>query len=420
MDVSGKRAFALLKKLAYVRIGGSKEEAAAAEVLLEEARSAGVEGRIETFPIHEGEVKQARLIVTAPYEKEYACTGYIRSDSTPEEGLEADLVYVENASKANLRNLKGKVALINGRLGYKLYEKLMKAGVAGIIGYSGELTDRESETDLDIRKLREVLTDEFGFTVAVNVRARSAADMVLKHASRVKLIVTSERFDVDSRNVCCEVPGTEFPDEIINVGGHYDSVHFSTGVYDNMSGSVITWELMRYFAAHPARRTIRFNCFGSEEQGLLGSKAYCAAHKDDLDKHVIMINIDVAGAILGGEKAIVTGSEALAHYVEAVADEAGLAVDVSRDIYSSDCIPFADNGIPAISFMRPGAPGAAYIHDRRDNLKNGFMSADALASTAKVALEVVRRLANAEIFPVKKEIPDDIKDKVDEYLFKKK
>ena len=420
MDVSGKRAFELLKSLAYVRVSGTPEETRAAEALLDVVKKDGVEGKIETFMVPSGKVTKAKLTVTAPYTKEYECTGFIRGESTPAEGLDAELVYVEDAQKANLLGIKGKVALINGRLNYKLYEKLTEAGVAGVISYSGSVIDRESETDLAVCKLRESWTEPFGFTVAVNVRAKSALDMVKKHASRVNIQVESERFDVESRNVCAVIPGTEWPEEIISVGGHYDSVLFSTGVYDNMAGTVITLELMHYFAAHRPRRTVRFNCFGSEEQGLLGSKAYCAAHEEEIKNTALMVNIDIGGSVLGGEKAIITGSEALANYVEGIVDEAGLAVDVSRDIYSSDSIPFADRGVPGVNLLRGGAPGAAFIHDRRDNLKNGFMSAEGLESTAKVALEIVKRAANAGVMPVKREIPDDIKEKVDKYLFRKK
>ncbi len=420
MDVSGKRAFDLLKSLAYVRVSGTPEEKQAAQVLLNVVKKDGVEGYIDTFPVHAGKVHRARLTVTAPYVKEYECTGFIRGESTPEGGLETELVYVEGATPVNLARVEGKVALINGRLNYKLYEKLMGAKVAGIISYSGTVIDRESETDIDILKLRETWTEPFGFTVAVNVRAKSAMDMVKKKASRVRIEVESERFDVESRNVRAVIPGTQYPDEVIDIGGHYDSVMFSTGVYDNMAGTVIVLELMHYFAAHPPKRTLRFHCFGSEEQGLLGSKAFCAAHEEEVKKTRLMVNIDIGGSVLGSEKAIVTGSEALTHYVEGILDEAGLAVEVSRDIYSSDSIPFADRGVPGINLLRAGAPGAAFIHDRRDNLKNGFLSAEGLESTARVALEIVRRVANAGNMPVKREIPDDIREKVDKYLFRKK
>ena len=56
-------------------------------------------------------------------------------------------------------------------------------------------------------------------------------------------------------------------------------------------GSVIIMELLKYFAEHKPARTLKFNWYGSEEQGLLGSKAWTAAHADELDKHVLMVNV---------------------------------------------------------------------------------------------------------------------------------
>lgn len=93
----------------------------------------------------------------------------------------------------------------------------------------------------------------------------------------------------------------------MSFGAHYDSVLFSTGAYDNMSGSVIIMELLRYFAANPPRRTLKFNWFGSEEQGLLGSKAYVAAHEAELEKHRLMVNVDMAGPVLGSEHIFIMG-----------------------------------------------------------------------------------------------------------------
>lgn len=61
------------------------------------------------------------MIVTEPYEKEYPVTAYLRSDSTPDDGLELELVYVENALPANLLGVEGKAVLVNGRFGFEAY-----------------------------------------------------------------------------------------------------------------------------------------------------------------------------------------------------------------------------------------------------------------------------------------------------------
>ena len=418
MDVSAHRAWALLKELAYVRVSGSAEERSAAERLMAEAQAAGAEAHIEDFTVKNGRVHHAKLVVTAPYTKEYEVTGYERSLSTPEGGLDAEFYYAENVNEVHLQNCKGKIVLINGRLRMKDYEKLQKAGVAAILTFSGTTIDRKSESDCDVRKLREQLTDTHGDCVALNMRAADALEIVRRGARTMHIELQGENYDAASCNVVATIEGTEKSEEIISFGAHFDSVNFSTGVYDNMSGSVIIMELLRYFAKHRPARTLKFMWYGSEEQGLLGSKAWVAAHEDELNKHVLMINIDVAAPILGFNAAPVLATERAVGYVDAVMREAGIACDTKLDIYSSDCIPFADKGVPAVNFCRFGAEGAGYIHDRRDNLKLGFLDEKALDITLQQALVFSKRVANAKVFPIERKIAEEITKKVDDYLFK--
>ncbi len=418
MNVSAHRAFSLLKDLAFERVSCSEAETRAALRLLAEAQSAGVQAAIEPFTVPCGRVHHARLVVTEPYRKEYEVTGYERAQSTPEGGVDLPFYYAENGLPAHLGNVKGKAVLINGRLGRKAYKHLQKNGAAAILTFSGSTIDRRSETDCDIRKLREMLTDDFGKNVALNMRAEDAAEMVRRGAKKVHIELTAEDYDGESRNVCAVIEGIEKPEEIISFGAHYDSVYFSTGVYDNMAGSVIIMELLRYFAVHKPARTMKFNWYGSEEQGLLGSKAWVKAHADELDKHVLMINVDVAAATLGQNAAPVLGTDAATAYVDGLMREMGAACDVKSDIYSSDCIPFADHGIPAVNLYRSGTAGANYIHDRRDNLKSGYIDERSLDITLQQALFLARRVDGAKVFPIERKISDDIRKKVDEYLFK--
>lgn len=256
---------------------------------------------------------------------------------------------------------------------------------------------------------------EFGDNILVNLKAKDALEIVSKGAKKVKLFVSSTATEGESRNVCVTLRGTDLADEIVSFGAHYDSVLFSTGAYDNMSGSVIIMELLRYFAANPPRRTLKFNWFGSEEQGLLGSKAYVAAHEAELEKHRLMVNVDMAGPILGSEHIFIMGDAPMKSYVEGMMNELGAAVVYHEDVYSSDGTPFSDKGIPAINFTRVNANGTGFIHDRRDALANGFLSADALGITLNLALEFSKRVVNAPIFPIERKISDSMRDKIDKY-----
>ena len=221
MEVNAKRAFELLNKLSFERVSCTAEETRTAEALLAEIDSftwarSDIQREIEVFKASTGTVTAARLIVTEPYEKEYPVTAYLRSDSTPDDGLELELVYVENALPANLLGVEGKAVLVNGRFGFEAYGRIQKAKPAAIIGFTGSILDKDDETDHGICKIRETYTAEFGDNILVNLKAKS-----------------------ESRNVCVTLRGTDLADEIVSFGAHYDSVLFSTGAYDNMSGSVI-------------------------------------------------------------------------------------------------------------------------------------------------------------------------------------
>jgi hypothetical protein len=241
--------------------------------------------------------------------------------------------------------------------------------------------------------------------------------MVKEGASKVRLTVKGQFVTRTSHNVCTTVPGTDKADEIVSFGAHFDSVEFSTGVYDNGAGSVIIMDILRHFVANPPRRTLQFNWYGSEEMGLLGSKAWVKAHKDELKDHVYMINVDVGGSVLGADQALVLASKEAATYCDSFMRRKGYSVITKQDIYSSDGVPFADNGVPSTSFIRFGTQGAGYIHDRNDIID--WLYPKALERTTKFVQDYAEEMINAEVFPVAKVVPPEMVEKVDNYLFKK-
>jgi len=81
-------------------------------------------------------------------------------------------------------------------------------------------------------------------------------------------------------NVTGELPGSDKADEVVMLGGHFDSWNAATGATDNGAGSADALEAIRLLeavGAHP-RRTIRVALWSGEEQGSLGSIAYVAQH----------------------------------------------------------------------------------------------------------------------------------------------
>ncbi len=98
--------------------------------------------------------------------------------------------------------------------------------------------------------------------------------------------------------------------------------------------------------------------------------------------------------------------------------ELGFPVHAYQDVYSSDSTPFADKGIPAISFARWAPQNTGTIHNSYDTM--------ALVSGAQMAQDIdflaafTKTMANAAMVPVARTIPDNMKEKLDTYLNRKR
>ena len=410
------KQFELLKKIGFVRVGGSAEELKAAQILKEEVEAMGIKADIEPFEIEDYVQEKAELEVLEPYNKKYVVRAYRFSENTPDEGIEAPFYYAENMTDVDIANSKGKIILVNGIVRLDLFRKILKSGAVGFISMTGTMLDTEENSDLLQRSTRDTLR-AFGNLPAASIRIKDAFEMVKEGATKVKLTVKGEFVTRTSHNVVATVPGTDKADEIVSFGAHFDSVEFSTGVYDNGAGSVINMEILRHFVANPPRRTLQFNWYGSEEMGLLGSKAWVKTHKDELKDHVYMINVDVGGSVLGADQALVLTSKEAANYCDSFMRRKGYAVITKQDIYSSDGVPFADNGVPSTSFIRFGTQGAGYIHDRNDIID--WLYPKALERTTKFVQDYAEEMINADVFPFAKVVPPEMTEKVDNYLFKK-
>ncbi len=417
MAISGKRMMSLLKTLGFERIATYDSEKKAAEILAEEIKAIGLTPIYETFPVPQYTVTDCSLKITAPFEQEITCTGYGFSGNDAKDGIEADFQYIEGFEPIDLVGVKGKIVLITSGMSISGYEALIKAGAVGFIATSGTFRDKLSETDLDERMLRDKHY-EHGKLPGVTIRVKDALSLIPKHPTRVKLTLAQEEGEGLSQNVICEIPGTDYPDEVIVYTAHYDTVRFSKGYFDNSTGSAMVMEMIRHYKENPPKRTVRFIFCGAEERGLYGSKAYVAAHEEELDKIRLCINLDMAGPILGREIANVTGEESLCHALSFIHKEIGYPMVVRQDIYSSDSISFADKGIPGINFFRSAAPGTSQIHCRYDVIE--ILSAESLAKTTKFIAYFSDRVVNAAFFPIERKMPDNMVEKIDKYLLKKK
>lgn len=405
-------SFEFLKKLSFERIGGSSKEKEAANMIKAEIEKLGLEAKIETFEVDFPLIKEAKLVTSNS--KEYKVTGYGMTGNTLTNGLTKQFKYIQEGYDVDLEDVKDKIVLTHQRFTVKLYEKLVNKQVAGIIVFSGSVYDNEETSDLGINTLREINYSK-GKIPAVTLRAIDAHNLILENPNEITLTLIQEENKAISQNVITEIKGEK--DETIVFTAHYDSVVFSSGAYDNGTGTTTLLQLIDYYKNQKPKRTLKFIFTGSEEKGLLGSKAFVKEHKEELENYKLCINVDMIGAVLGYDIACCTSEMSLVNYIDYLGKEVGFAIKPYQGVYSSDSTPFADNNVPAISFARLAPIGGLTIHTRKDVID--YLDEKNYFETINFIITFTDKMINSYSFPIPKTIPDNMKLELDYYLFRK-
>ena len=397
----------ILEETAYVRMGGSAEELRCAEYLQGKCRELGLEATIEAFDVDMADIQEAVLEVDGV---SVPCKGY-RNAGNGE--VEAPFYYLRNTDSWSLSQCKGKIVMIDGYLGYWMYQDLLENGAVGFVTYDGNAN--YSDRDIDQRELRAHVS-KGNKIPGVNINAKDAIALIDKGVTTAKITLKQEEYVGKSHNVVLDLPGQI--DEYVVFTAHYDSTSLSQGAYDNMSGSIGLLAIAEYFSRNPHRYGLRIVWCGSEERGLLGAKAYVADHEDELNKFALCINLDMIGCIMGKFLCCCTTEEKMVNYAEYMACELGFGMKAYQDVYSSDSTPFADKGVPALSFARIAGGNCATIHNSYDTI--AVMSGRQMVEDIDFIIAFTGRMVNAAKCPVGREIPANMKDKLDIYLTRKR
>ena len=393
----------------FVHASGTKEELQVAEYLKTQCENMGVASRIEGFRVAMGEIETAHLYADG---EEVTCKAFTCCGSGVAEG---ELYYMPGTDPVSIAGAKDKIVLMDTQgVGFFVYQDLMKAGAKAILFQYGNL--HYPQQDIDQRDLREVVVGEERKVLCAMLHCSDAVKLVKNNVKKIRLEVEQREYDGESHNVIAELPGKK--EEWIVLTAHYDTTSLSHGAYDNMSGCAGLLGIMEYMKDKERNYGLRFVFCGSEERGLLGSKAYVKDHEAELEKIVFNINLDMIGTYMGKFIACASAEEKLAHYISYMAAETGFPVAAETGVYSSDSTPFADKGIPAVSFARLAGGTVAPIHCRYDVKE--IMSMEHLQKDIDFLILFTDRFTNAAVCPVKREIPEDVKKQLDEYLFRKR
>jgi carboxypeptidase Q len=211
--------------------------------------------------------------------------------------------------------------------------------------------------------------------------------------------------DANAANVIGEIRGREHPDEIMVVGCHLDSWDVGTGASDDAVGCVSVWEavrLMKQLDLRP-RRTVRAVLYANEENGLRGGLAYRDAHRETLERHVAMLEMDLGAFApvhfgFSGTDAARATIEAIASLVEPVdahrVRAGGGGADIGPSVQAA--------GLPALSltgdaeryFMIHHTPADTVDRIRPDEVSRAVA---AIAVMAYVVADLPERLDRAAL-----------------------
>ena len=414
-DMIMKGLMELVKELSFVRVGGSPEEKRAAELIMGEvdraAEEAGREDiRREYMAFRIPDAKVGRCSVRAAG-REIPCAPFLRSGSIDRE---CGLVYLDDASEidfAGAGDLEGKVVLLNKLTDEKVYKCLVEHKASAFLVMQGKYYLSGEEASLYPRRLREHFARN-GVIPGFAIGAADALWLIQEEVDRVQLVLEQEDTEPESRNVSAVIEGSDLKEESIVLTAHYDSVPVGTGSWDNATGSTALLAIFRHFAANPPRRTLRFLWCGSEEMGLLGSRAYVEQQEELLDKIVFCFNFDMCGTALGANRICVTGEKELQTFAEQYCKITGYSANIGTGVHSSDSAPFCDKGIPALGLCR--GTGTAEIHTIHDLLPT--LSEKAMGRNVDFAIRMIGDVANAAVVPVKKGMPEETRKELDKYF----
>lgn len=187
----------------------------------------------------------------------------------------------------------------------------------------------------------------------------------------------------DCQNVIAELPGVTDSTKIWIICGHLDSTSPSPqtnapGADDNASGSTAVIEAARILSGYEFNYTLRFICFGGEEQGLWGSEYYAEQASALGDDIIGVVNLDMVLYGPPGQDILWvpynTPSEGLALAMEAICDTyvPALEVDIeySPGTVYSDHASFWSEGYAAVLAIEQEVWNNPYYHQTTDILSN--------------------------------------------------
>jgi hypothetical protein len=219
---------------------------------------------------------------------------------------------------------------------------------------------------------------------------------------RIKIVNKLNPEGTTAYNAIGEIPGTDKKDEVVMLGGHFDSWHDATGATDNGIGCSMMLEAMRILAALHVkpRRTIRVALWSGEEQGLLGSLAYVKQHfgsfeepKPEYAKLDAYFNIDSGTSKPRGAMI----RNALMPYQDW--GFTGVNPTNSRVIAGTDSTSFNNAGLPGVGMNQDPFDYGSFTHHTNYDTYERIYEEDVREGAVEIASAVYAIAMSDEMLP---------------------
>ena len=244
---------------------------------------------------------------------------------------------------------------------------------------------------------------------------------LLQHGITPKLTFDIEteyqKDDLMGFNVVGEIPGTSKADEVVMVGGHFDSWQGGTGATDNGTGSAVAMEAVRILATlhKPMARTVRVALWGGEEEGLYGSLAYVQQHfaprdtmkkTPEYDKLDVYFNDDSGSGKFRAVSAL--GNAELAAIFQSwiapikdlgIESVVGLTAGPTTQPGGTDSTSFSWIGLDGIGFMQDPLEYGSRTHHSNMDLYDRVQSGDVMQGAMIEAWFAYNAATRAEMLP---------------------
>ncbi|HBZ40187.1 MAG TPA: carboxypeptidase [Balneola sp.] len=246
--------------------------------------------------------------LTAPITKNLPMASLGGSVGTPKDGITAEVLLVKSFEDLESKSAeaKGKIVLFN--VPFTTYGQTVQYRVNGASAASKHGAVASVLASVASYSMQTPHTGTMSYEegvkkiphAALTVEDANLIERFIKRGETVTLTLKMEAKnlpDAQSRNVIAEITGSEFPEEIIVMGGHIDAWDNGHGAMDDGGGCVAAWEALRLIKETGVRpkRTIRVVLWTNEENGLRGANEYLRWVQEDeksLDNHILAMESD--------------------------------------------------------------------------------------------------------------------------------